>query len=108
VFVNKVIDGLQLAVDLDEIARGDDPPALLARQLLVLRDGGTARQALLDLARSDLRATAELPRWRSLNDVREPHDPLTDEALRATLEQAGTAALQALLAQRGSPDGESS
>jgi len=107
VFVNKVIDELQLAVDLDETARGDDPPALLARQLLVLRDGGTARQTLLELARSELRATAESPLWRSLNDVREPHDPLTDEALRATLEQAGTAALQALLAQRGSPGGES-
>lgn len=103
VFVNRVLDGLQLAVDLEAIARGDDPPALLARKLLTLRDGGDAQRTLLDLARSELRATAASALWRPLADVREPSDPLADKAIRDILEQAGTAALHALLAQRGSP-----
>jgi predicted phosphodiesterase len=106
VFVNRVLDGLQLAVDLEEIALGDDPPALLARKLLALRRGGDEQQTLLDLARSELRATAESSLWRPLEEVRDPLDPLADEALRSTLEQAGTAALHALLAQRRSPGAE--
>ena len=108
VFVDKVTDEIQLAIDLEEVARGDDPPALLARQLLVLRDGGAARRALLDRARRKLRATAESPQWRPLSEVREPPDPLSDTALLATLEAAGTAALQALLAQRGGSQAEAS
>ena len=95
-----------LAVDLEDIARGDDPPALLARKLLALRRGGEERRKLLDAARSELRATAESSLWRPLRDVREPIDPLTDEALLGTLERAGTAALQALLAQHRPSAGE--
>jgi len=107
VFVERVIDGLDLLIDLEEISRGDDPPALLARKLLALRRGGDERRELLDLARSELRPLADDPRWAPVSDIRDGQDPLTDEALSALLEQASKAALHALLAQRedtgGSP-----
>ncbi len=106
VFVNRILDALELAVDLHQIARGDDPPALLARSLLALRGGGDERQRLLDLARDQLRATADASLWQPLTEVRVPRDPLADDALADTLEQAGTAALHALLAQRRSPGAE--
>jgi len=100
VFVNRVTDSLRLAVDLEDIARGDDPPALVARQLLALRRGGDEARELLELARNELRPTAESSLWRPLDDVRRPEDPLSDDGLRDILEQAGTAALRALLSQR--------
>jgi len=99
VFVNRVTDGLQLAIDIEDIARGDDPPALIARQLLTLRRRGDEARQLLDLARNELRNIAHSPQWLPLDDVRTPDDPLRDDRLRDILEQAGTAALQALLSQ---------
>lgn len=108
VFVNRVVDDLRLAVDLEEMAKGDDPPALLARKLLDLRAGGPAARVLVEQARSALRATVEDPLWAPLGDVREPHDPLADAALREVLLRSGTAALDALLAQRDGAGGEPS
>jgi hypothetical protein len=100
VFVDKVIDGLELVVDLEEVAAGDDPPALLARKLLALERGGDAGRELLDLARSRLRPVAEDTRWGPLGSVRNVEDPISDGALAALLKRAGTAALHTLLSQR--------
>jgi hypothetical protein len=108
VFVDRVIEGLELVVDLEEIATGDDPPALLARKLLALQRGGEERRELLDLARSQLRPLAEDARWGPLERVRNAEDPLSEDALGAVLERAGTAALHALLSQRERRGGESS
>ncbi len=98
VFVDKLIDGMELSVDLAAIAAGDDPPALLARKLLLLdaEEGG----ALLDAARVELRETAAATSWLPLDDTRGAVDPLSDDALRALLKRASTRALHALLAQR--------
>jgi DNA repair exonuclease SbcCD nuclease subunit len=101
VFVDKVLDRLELAVDLEGIAVGDDPPALLARKLLALERGGEAARALLAEARSCLMGVANAPTWSPLRAMRGEDDPLVDEVLRTHLERAGTAALHALLAQRG-------
>jgi len=106
VFVHRVIDDLRLAVDLEAMARGDDPPALIARKLLALRSGGAVAQALLESARAELGAFASDPLWRRLDDARDAGDPLSDEALRGVLEQTATAALDALLSQRDAPVGE--
>ncbi len=106
VFVNKVLNGLELAIDLQEIAGGNDPPALLARRLLMLRQDSEARQAFLAEARLELRAIDQDLKWRPLQSLREPHDPLSDEALLGTLEQAAVAALHALLAQHTVPGKE--
>lgn len=111
VFVEKVESALALAVDLEELARGDDPPALLARKLLVLEREGEERRALLAAAREALRpaatsatfapVTALGPQAASRHERRPEDDPLRDEALADFLRASGTAALDALLAQRG-------
>lgn len=105
VFVEKVSDGLALAVDFEELAKGDDPPALLARKLIALRQGGGAAREILDGARGELRELADDGRFAPLADRRGAEDPLGDGALTACLTQAGTEALHALLAQRADGDG---
>jgi len=100
VFIGKVIDGLELALDLADLAKGNDPPALLARKLIALDGGGEDRRRLLDGAREELGAVATEPRWAPLAETRDAADPLSDEALAACLKQAGTVALHALLSQR--------
>ncbi len=106
VFVDRVDDDLDLAVDLEALARGDDPPALVARRILELRRGGEAARALLEEARSALREVATDPRWLPLGEGRDRRDPLDDEPLREVLLRAATAFLHALLAQRTeSPEG---
>jgi exonuclease SbcD len=100
VFIDKVLDGLELAFDLEELARGDDPPALLARKLLLLARPGEERSALLGAARSELKTLADNPRWSSLKEERDAADPLADDALAALLAKSGTAALNQLLSQR--------
>ena len=99
VFVDKLIDQTELAVDLSELAMTDDPPGLLARRLLVLDGGGEETRALLSAARAELRETAEATNWSPLDETRDAVDSLSDTALRGILKQAGTTALHALLAQ---------
>jgi len=102
VFVQAVSDGLALAVDLETLARDDDPPALLARKLLALESGGEPRRALLEAAGEALRPAAGEPVWQPLAETRDAGDPLADEALAGLLRQSGIAMLDALLAQRRS------
>ncbi len=108
VFIDKVVEGLELAHDLEDLARGDDPPALMARKLLVLRQPGERRDALLDATREALRGLAESSRWSGLAEERGGKDLLSDDrALAALLVQSGTAALSELLSQ-SSPTSEAS
>jgi hypothetical protein len=102
VFIDKVLDGLDLDLDLEEVARGDDPPALLARELLTLGQSGEKRSALLEAARLELRGLASESRWSVLNEERDPQDPRSDDALAALLTKSGTNALNQLLSQRDS------
>ncbi|MCP4003059.1 MAG: DNA repair exonuclease [bacterium] len=105
VFIDKVLDGLDLALDLEELARGDDPPALLARKLLILEQPGEPRRELLEAARSKLQDLAREPRWSVLDEQRDSADPLCEDALASLLKKSGTAVLSELLAQRV-PDAE--
>jgi len=105
VFIDKVLDGLELAIDLAEVARGDDPPAILARKLLLLEQPGEDRVALLDEARVKLEGQAREARWAILDDQRDAADPLAEEALIALLRKSGTAALGELLDQRDADGG---
>ena len=100
VFIDKVLNGLELAHDLATIARGDDPPALMARQLLILRRPGEEKRALLEATRETLQAQANEARWTALGGERDAQDPLSDAALTVLLERSGTAALSELLSQR--------
>ena len=101
VFIDKVTQALSLAQDLKEIARGDDPPALMAQKLLILAHGGEQRQALLRETREKLRSIASEGCWAHLDDVRDAQEPLADELLGAALLQSGTHALNVLLSQHG-------
>ena len=100
VFIDKVLDGLSLALDLEEVARGDDPPAILARKLLLLDRPGLERNALLEAARSELNTLAGTARWSVLEEERDFADPLEDQALATMLTETGTEALHDLLVQR--------
>jgi len=101
VFIDKVLDGLALAHDLETLALGDDPAALMARKLLLLKEPSKARSLLLDSARDALRPLALEPRWRALDQERNARDPLADDsAVAAILTRAGTETLNALLEQR--------
>jgi DNA repair exonuclease SbcCD nuclease subunit len=107
VFIDKVLDGLDLAHDLADLARGDDPPALMARKLLILRrpSADEERSALLEAIRKTLRGLANEPHWAPLGEGRDPQDPLSEAALASILVKAGTDALSELLSQRGTEAG---
>lgn len=96
-FVQKIIDRSTPALDLERIAAGDDPPALLARRLLDLRGGAEA--PLLRQARRDLGRVAGESWWRHLG----PTD-LDDERVRDLLLGAGLRALEGLLRQVPPPE----
>jgi DNA repair exonuclease SbcCD nuclease subunit len=100
VFIDRVLDDLELAHDLEVLARGDDPPAILARKLLALERPGEQRRLLLDAAREALGPVAADQRWSMLHERRGAIDPLSDESLAALLGRSGRAALCDLLAQR--------
>jgi hypothetical protein len=100
VFVNKVQSHLELSVDLGELAKGNDPPGLLAQKLLALQGGGEDARGLLEAARADLDATANDLRWQPLTQTRDAEDPLSDESLASLLMETGTALLHRLLDQR--------
>ena len=90
-FVERIIDDALPAVDLAALARGDDPPGLLARHLLALDGDGAS--PLVGRARAALAQVAARP-WPGL-------EPLDDEDPRPLLRRAGVRLLEQLLAQQG-------
>lgn len=105
VFFNKIIDAMALPLDLAEIAKGDDPAALLAQRLLSLEGDDERSAELLETARAELGTLAGEDRWSPLQDHRNASDPLSDDALRELLTRSGKAALNAMLSNtsRGEP-----
>jgi len=93
VFIERVLNDTVPAYDLDAIARGEDPPGLLARLLVALGEQGD--DELLAAARSELDKVA---RQKEFIDLDLP--PPTDEQLGQQLIRAGQRALDELLAQR--------
>jgi hypothetical protein len=84
------------AIDLETVAEGTDPVALLARRVLALRgDDPDARARLIADARGRLTA---VPRQRPYSAL--GAEAPDDEAIAATLEAAALRALDDLLAQR--------
>jgi exonuclease SbcD len=106
VFIDRVLDGLELAHDLAELARGDDPPAVLARKLIALEGAGEERERLIQTTRQALKGFAEDVRWAPLQSQRDMADPLSDDAIADMLLRSGNAALGELLAQRAAPSGD--
>jgi exonuclease SbcD len=104
VFFNKIIDSMELHLELTEIAMGDDPAALLAQRILSLQHNDDQSAALLEAARAELGIIARDDQWSPLRDQRSPTDPLSDKALREMLLQAGKAALQSMISDNTEQD----
>ena len=97
VFFNKITDSMKLQLDLEEIAKADDPAALLAQQLLILENNDKESETLLENVRSELSKIASDSVWSPVQDHRNASDPLSDETLRDMLLQSGKAALYFML-----------
>jgi DNA repair protein SbcD/Mre11 len=97
VFFNKIIDAIELRLDLVEIAKGDDPAALMAQRLLILQHDGDQSKSLLEKARAELGNVTREDRWSPVQDHRNATDPLSDIVLRDILFRSGKAALNAML-----------
>jgi DNA repair protein SbcD/Mre11 len=84
------------AIDLETLAQGSDPVALLARRLLILRGGDKdARQRLIDDARRRMSMVASDSHYLALDT-----DPPDEKQTAVILEAAALQALDALLAQQ--------
>ncbi|MGM0645986.1 MAG: metallophosphoesterase family protein [Thermodesulfobacteriota bacterium] len=87
---------VQPAMDLQELARSQDPAGLLAQKILVLRDRDTPqRQELIAAAQERLHQRARQPQFAAL--AQEPPDA---EHTAFLLEEAAMQALDELLTQR--------
>lgn len=98
VFYSRIVPALTPARNLQRIAEGSDPAALLARRLAALEDDEEAAQELLRQARSELADVVGEPHWGPVDDHRHAIDPLADGPLRDMLVRAGRAALDAMFA----------
>jgi len=81
------------ALDLQAIARQDDPPGLLARKLLWLEtpEGDPLVQEAMDAMQQETQRS----RWQPLGA-----EPITPEMVKDQLRNSGIYALQELLAQQ--------
>jgi exonuclease SbcD len=97
-FVEKVRDEAAQAHDLEDLARGSDPAALLACRLILLEAGSPDAEPLIAKASREMaRVAGNASRWGGSDDDL----PLPDA--RAELLRAGHQALDDLLAQRPAP-----
>ena len=104
IFFTKIIAAMTPRLDLAEIAKGDDPAALMARRLVVLGQDDDRSKDLLEQARAALADVARDERWSPINEHRNATDPLSDEALRELLYRSGMMALNAMLSQNDPGD----
>jgi DNA repair exonuclease SbcCD nuclease subunit len=95
VFLQKAVVATEPAVDLDRLARQEDPCGLLARRILVLRDPHHPdHETLVESARPALAAVAGQKEFRHLDP------PLDHQQLRQWLLNAARIALNSMLEQK--------
>lgn len=104
VFFNKIVDAMELPLDLAEIAEGGDPAALMAQRLLALEHDDDRSKALLEKARAELGNVVREDLWSPVQDHRNATDPLSDDALRDLLSRSGKAVLNAMLSGNAQVD----
>ena len=102
VFFNRIVDAMELHLDLEKIASGDDPAGLLARRLLLLGKNHEQSRELLGRARERLSEIARQDIWNPVREHRNAADPLSEDSLRDLLLRSGKAALSAMLSGRDS------
>ncbi len=93
VFIEKITSEVTVPVDLETLARRNDPPGLVAREILALRNEDPATVPLLAQARL---AVAQVAVPAGLEA-----EPWSDDDLRGHLIAAGQRALNALLQKDG-------
>jgi exonuclease SbcD len=93
VFIEKITSQLTVPVDLETLARRNDPPGLVAREILALRDEDPATAPLLAQARLAV-AQVAVPAGLAA-------EAWSDDDLRGHLIEAGQRALNALLQKDG-------
>ena len=99
VFFSKIVATMTPRLDLAEIAKGDDPTALMARRLLILEQHDDQSRDLIEEARVALVDVASDEHWSAIDEHRSATDPMSDEALRDALLRSGMTALNAMLPQ---------
>ena len=104
VFFAKIVASMTPCLNLAEIAKGDDPAALMARRLMILKQDEDRSRELIEEARAALLEVARDERWSPVNEHRNATDPLSDKALREVLIQSGMRALTAMFSQNESGD----
>lgn len=97
VFFNSIEDAMESHLDLEKIASGDDPAALMAQRLLLLEQDDERSTELLGRARERLVEAAREDVWRPVQMHRSATNPLSDSALRDILLSAGRVALTEML-----------
>jgi DNA repair exonuclease SbcCD nuclease subunit len=97
-FVEKIENQTRPDIDLENVARSNDPAGLLARRLMVLDEGRPDEEynALLQRARPGLDKQRATNEYASLPDNQQP---LSDERIRDLLFEAGIATLDKLLSK---------
>ena len=100
VFINRIADAMTLHLDLEQIAAGDDPAALMAHRLLLLEQDDERSRELLGRAREHLGEIAREDIWSPVQEHRSATDPVSDDGLRDILSRSGKAALSAMLSGR--------
>ena len=99
-FFYKVVDAMELHLDLAQLASGDDPAAFMARRLLLLSQDDETSSDLLGRARNRLGDVAQEEIWTPVQEHRNVTGDLSDDDLRDLLLRSGKAALSAMLAGR--------
>ena len=100
VFFNRIADAMALHLDLEKIASGDDPAALMARRLLLLEKDDVPTREILAKAREHLVTIAREDVWGPVQEHRNATDPLSHDGLRDILSRSGKAALYEMLSRR--------
>ncbi len=99
IFYNKVVNLSDPQIDIEDIASGDDPAALLAQRVLALESNQPEAKDLIEQARIQLEGTAKESCWLPVDDHRNALDVLSDEYLRNLLIRSGRNALHNMLGQ---------
>ena len=100
-FIEKILDRSAPALDLAEIAKGNDPPALLARRIIDLNHNRSDVSDLIASASKEIEKVTD----EVLGPYRSDDKILSETDVVTLLVQAGYEALEDLLGQRNTGDG---
>ncbi|MHC5064532.1 MAG: metallophosphoesterase family protein [Planctomycetota bacterium] len=96
-FLERIIDATRPRIDLLAMSKGQEPPALLARRLLILERPAEdpEKRGMIAAAKEDLRRLHAQPLWSALG-----RRSLSEDYLVDLLKRSGRSALRDLLAQQ--------